>query len=179
MIQNPIVPVFNLGTLIGNLIAVAIIIASLLTFLYLILGGFQWITSGGDKAGLEQAKDKITNALVGLVLVLTAWAIMTLAANFLGFPFPSISLPRLGGGVPGAPPSEVPPGGYVWGGPVCPPETIECPRERWQQSWCAGNIRCICGNDLKYHVMSEQVWPEKDFGGKKAKCLNGQRVQIE
>lgn len=97
MIKNPIIPEFELGTLIGNLIAMGIILASILTLLYLVWGGIEWITSGGDKAGLEQARNRVTNAFVGLILVVAAWAIFILTSKFLGFPFPKIPIPGLGG----------------------------------------------------------------------------------
>lgn len=74
----------SLGSLITALVGTLLIIAALLAFFYLILGGIQWITSGGDKAGMEAARNKITHAVVGLVIVGAAWAIMILVQNFLG-----------------------------------------------------------------------------------------------
>lgn len=103
MIENPVIPEFELGTLIGNFIAAGIIIAALLVFLYLVWGGIEWITSGGDKAGLEQARNRITNALIGLVLVAAAWAIITLITTFLGIPFPQLPIPSLSGPTPAVP----------------------------------------------------------------------------
>lgn len=66
------------------MVGTLLIIAALLAFLYLILGGIKWITSGGDKAGMEEARNKITHAIVGLIIVGAAWAIMILVQNFLG-----------------------------------------------------------------------------------------------
>lgn len=74
----------DVGVLISSLVGVLLIISALLAFIYLILGGLQWITSGGDKAGMEAARNKITHAIVGLIVVGAAWAIMTLVQNFLG-----------------------------------------------------------------------------------------------
>ena len=74
----------NLGSLVSALVGALMIVAALLAFFYLILGGIQWITSGGDKAGMEAARNKITHAVVGLVIVGAAWAIMILVQNFLG-----------------------------------------------------------------------------------------------
>lgn len=96
-ITNPVIPEFELGTLIGNLIALGIIIAAILVLLYLVWGGIEWISSGGDKAGLESARNRITNAIIGLVLVVATWALMTLITTFLGFPFPKIPIPELTG----------------------------------------------------------------------------------
>lgn len=74
----------ELGSLLSAAVGALLIIAALLAFFFLILGGIQWITSGGDKAGMEAARNKITHAIVGLVIVGAAWAIMILVQNFLG-----------------------------------------------------------------------------------------------
>lgn len=78
------VKITELGQLISAGVGTLLIVAALLAFLYLILGGIQWITSGGDKSGMEAARNKITHAIVGLIIVGAAWAIMTLVQNFLG-----------------------------------------------------------------------------------------------
>jgi hypothetical protein len=94
--QPPNVKINNIGSLISAVVGLLLILAALLAFFFLILGGIQWITSGGDKAGMEAARNKITHAIVGLIIVGAAWAIMILVQNFLGitiiggsFPVPS------------------------------------------------------------------------------------------
>lgn len=74
----------NIGRVISSAVSFILVIAGLLAFVYLILGGIQWITSGGDKAGLEGARNKIIHAIVGLIVVFSAWAITILLQNFLG-----------------------------------------------------------------------------------------------
>jgi hypothetical protein len=84
-INNPSnVKILDIGKLIGAVVGTLMILAALITFVYLILGGIQWITSGGDKTAMEAARNKITHAIVGLVIVASAWAIMILVQNFLG-----------------------------------------------------------------------------------------------
>lgn len=78
------VKITEVGQLISALVGTLLILAALMAFFYLILGGIQWITSGGDKAGMETARNKITHAIVGLIIVGAAWAIMVLIQNFLG-----------------------------------------------------------------------------------------------
>lgn len=82
--RPPQIQIQSLGLLISSLVGTLLIVAALLAFFFLILGGIQWITSGGDKAGMEAARNKITHAVVGLVIVGAAWAIMILVQNFLG-----------------------------------------------------------------------------------------------
>jgi hypothetical protein len=94
--KPPTIAITDVGKLISALVGTVLIIAALLAFLYLILGGIKWITSGGDKAGMEEARNKITHAIVGLIIVGAAWAIMTLVQNFLGVQIigGSINLPQ-------------------------------------------------------------------------------------
>jgi hypothetical protein len=85
MIPQPAtVKITEIGTLISAAVGTIIILAALLAFVFLILGGIQWITSGGDKTAMEGARNKITHAVVGLVIVGASWAIMALVQNFLG-----------------------------------------------------------------------------------------------
>lgn len=82
--QPATVKITEIGTLISAVVGTLLILSALITFIYLILGGIQWITSGGDKTAMEAARNKITHAIVGLVIVGSAWAIMALVQNFLG-----------------------------------------------------------------------------------------------
>ena len=95
--KPPGVQITELGTLISALVGTILIVAALLAFLYLLMGGIKWITSGGDKAGMEEARNKITHAIVGLIIVGAAWAIMSLVQNFLGIQVignSSLTLPK-------------------------------------------------------------------------------------
>jgi len=74
----------DVGMLISAIVGTLLILAALMAFLYLIMGGIQWITSGGDKTHMEEARNKITHAIVGLIIVGAAWAVMMLVQNFLG-----------------------------------------------------------------------------------------------
>ena len=74
----------NLGLMIQRAIQVALILAGILVFVFLVWGGIQWILSGGDKAKTEEARNRITAALVGLAIVAAAWAIMQIVQTFLG-----------------------------------------------------------------------------------------------
>jgi hypothetical protein len=51
------------------------------------IGGFNWITAGGDKAKLQSARDRLTNALIGLVVVVGGWAVLALAGQFFNVDF--------------------------------------------------------------------------------------------
>ncbi|MGD9129406.1 MAG: hypothetical protein PVJ09_02890 [Candidatus Woesebacteria bacterium] len=75
----------DIGAMINGLLRIVMVIAALLVFAYLIWGGIEWITSGGDKGKTENARNKITQAVIGLVVIAASYAILTLVLNFLGF----------------------------------------------------------------------------------------------
>lgn len=75
----------SFGGLMNGIISFVMVIAAVLVFVYLIWGGIEWITSGGDKGKTESARNKITSAVIGLIVIAASYAILTLALNFLGF----------------------------------------------------------------------------------------------
>ncbi|KKU83623.1 hypothetical protein A2973_02705 [Candidatus Gottesmanbacteria bacterium RIFCSPLOWO2_01_FULL_49_10] len=83
------------GLIIGNLIGGMIIFAFILAIFYFITGAFHWITSGGDKAKLETARDKIIQSMVGLIILASVWAVTTLLGQFLGIRFPEMQIPTI------------------------------------------------------------------------------------
>lgn len=85
----------NLGSLLGGFVGAAVVLALILAFVYLIWGGIQWITSGGDKAQTEAARNRITTALVGLAIVAAAWAIMRLIGFFFGIDPFALNIPTV------------------------------------------------------------------------------------
>ena len=98
----------ELGT-VGNLTVVSIlqgvirfilVVAFVLAFIFLLIGGIRWITAGGDEKGVERARGMITAALIGLVVVLIAFALIKLVEAFFGVSIISngICVPKVGGG---------------------------------------------------------------------------------
>lgn len=69
---------------ISGLVGVLLVLASIWTLFMLLQGGLEWIGSGGDKTGVEHARDRITNALLGLFIVFAAWTIYIIVLQFLG-----------------------------------------------------------------------------------------------
>lgn len=67
-----------------KLIGLGLVIGVLIFFFVMIIGAIQWISSGGDKNALEEAKHKITNAIIGIVILFSIFAILKVIENFFG-----------------------------------------------------------------------------------------------
>lgn len=88
---------FNIGDIVGGGLKLIMVIAALVFFFILVIGGIKWIMSGGDKAQTEAARNQITAALVGLVIVFSAWAIASLIGTFFGIEIFSLDIPKIVG----------------------------------------------------------------------------------
>ena len=83
----------TVSNIISGLIKMSLVIAAVVFFFILVVGGIRWIASGGDKAHTEAARSQITAALVGLVIVFAAWAIVALINTFFGIDIFSLAIP--------------------------------------------------------------------------------------
>lgn len=89
-ITNPVTTRFGTGapsvalaSIIATVWRTAITLGGLALLVMLILGGFEWITAGGDKGKIESAREKITQSIVGLLVLLGTVAI----SSFIGSAF--------------------------------------------------------------------------------------------
>ena len=80
-------------------IRLILVVAALISFIFLVIGGIKWITSGGDKEGTAKAQSTITAALIGLLIVFAAWAIIRLIQVFFGIEILTLTIPEVPTGV--------------------------------------------------------------------------------
>jgi len=57
------------------------IIAGLVALIYLLLGALAWITSGGNKESVDKAREKIQNAIIGVILIFVVLAVVGVMEN--------------------------------------------------------------------------------------------------
>lgn len=86
----------TIGAIIAGLLKLSLVVAAIVFFFILVIGGIRWIISGGDKSQTEQARSQITAALVGLVIVFAAWAIAGLIGTFFNVNIFNLEIPSVG-----------------------------------------------------------------------------------
>lgn len=112
---SDILPRINPYCAVGSFIRLILIIGFVVAMIYFLFGAVKYITASGDKAAIESARGHIANAIIGLVLLLSVFAILFFIETFFGVKiltsgsFTIPQLPHIGGG--GAPP---------------PPEVYDC-----------------------------------------------------
>lgn len=68
----------------SSIITTLTVAASLAFAIYFIIGGLKWITAGGDKTKAEEAKTQMTQAAIGLIVVVVSYFIIGIISNVLG-----------------------------------------------------------------------------------------------
>ena len=74
----------KLGTILSQLLPYLFAIAGLLLLLYLLYGGLSLMLSRGDPKAAQSAKDKITGAVVGFVIVFVAYWLVQIIGTIFG-----------------------------------------------------------------------------------------------
>ena len=74
----------NIAVIIQGIIRFILIAAFVIAFIMLLVGGIRWILAGGDEKAVASARGTITAALIGLVIVLVAFALIRLVEIFFG-----------------------------------------------------------------------------------------------
>jgi len=74
----------ELATVAGKIVGIVIGLSGFLLTIYLIYGGFLWMTSAGEEEKIKKAKGMITNAIIGLVIVIFAYVISSFVIGKLG-----------------------------------------------------------------------------------------------
>jgi len=81
----------NLGSVLSDLLSIAIMAAAFLAFYYLLWGALSYIFAAGDKENLAKAREKIKWALIGLLFVAGSYTLATYAGQIFtpkgGLPF--------------------------------------------------------------------------------------------
>jgi len=85
----------SIGALITFGIRIIMFLGFLLAFIYLLIGGISYITSSGEPAKTAAAQKKIVYAIVGLVVIILAFSILTLIERVFTLNVGSLTSPQL------------------------------------------------------------------------------------
>lgn len=93
-VTNPIAPklspssgaqgVSQFSDVLRAIIGVLFMVGIVIFVIYFLVAGIQWITSSGDAKGVEKARNNLIHALIGLVVLLSLYAILKLVETVFG-----------------------------------------------------------------------------------------------
>ena len=74
----------NIPSFLSSLLPYLLVLAGLILFVMLLIGGFQYLTSAGNPKGAEEGKQRISMALAGFVVVFASYWIAQILQVILG-----------------------------------------------------------------------------------------------
>lgn len=73
----------SIGTIIGNIINIVLGLLGFVLVILIIWSGVEWMTAGGDSGKVDKAKTRLLNSVIGLAIVLAAWAVASFVVDNL------------------------------------------------------------------------------------------------
>jgi hypothetical protein len=70
---------------VSSVIGFMTVLAGIWFMFQLLIGGYEWISSGGDAKKLETARNRLSHAFIGLIIVVGSWALLAVAGQFFGY----------------------------------------------------------------------------------------------
>lgn len=86
-VTPPGVPNVSISPIIQTGVSFLFVAAIILTLFFLIYGGIRWIVSGGNKEKVAQARQTLTYAVIGLIIVLLSFFIINTIFGLFGLEF--------------------------------------------------------------------------------------------
>lgn len=90
--QNP-AKIRDLVDIIENIIKLLAPAAAIAFLIMLLIGGFKFVSSGGDPKATASAKATLTYAVIGVILVVVAWLILSAISYFTTANVTDVKLP--------------------------------------------------------------------------------------
>lgn len=78
----------NISDAISSIFNIAITVAGVIFVLLFLIGGIQYLAAAGNEDNTNKAKKLLIDAVVGLVIVVVAWAVGTYVLSLLGIGTP-------------------------------------------------------------------------------------------
>ncbi|MDD2786183.1 MAG: hypothetical protein PHS79_04840 [Patescibacteria group bacterium] len=73
----------DLSAIVGKLIGAVMGLVGVILFVYMVYGGFRWMTAAGDAKAVTEAQAIIRNAIIGIVIIALAYAITDQVLQYL------------------------------------------------------------------------------------------------
>lgn len=71
--------------IVGNIVGIFFAVGGLGVIIYFVWGAVDWILSGGDKEKVNNARKKMTHAIIGLTLLSLSYVIINIVGQIVGF----------------------------------------------------------------------------------------------
>ena len=84
----------SFGQLVTNVLEILLLVAGSIAVIYLVIGGIKYVVSRGNEEKVESAKNTMTAAIWGLVIIIMSFAIIYIISETLIRGAPGTDIPQ-------------------------------------------------------------------------------------
>jgi len=74
----------SLTELIAHIVELLLLFAGAIAVVFVIIGGYQYITSNGNDEAAEKGRKTLTNAIIGVIVIVLSYTIIYVITNLVG-----------------------------------------------------------------------------------------------
>ncbi|OGE85542.1 MAG: hypothetical protein A3J48_00300 [Candidatus Doudnabacteria bacterium RIFCSPHIGHO2_02_FULL_46_11] len=74
---------YTVEALVARILNIALLFVGLIALVFIVIGGYRYIMAGGNEESVGKAKQTIMNAVIGLIIVILAFAIVNITYRLL------------------------------------------------------------------------------------------------
>jgi len=74
----------SLQYLIAGIMIILLYFAGIVAIVFVIIGGYQYVTSAGNEEQAEKGRKTLINAIIGIIVVVLAYTIINVIVNLVG-----------------------------------------------------------------------------------------------
>lgn len=78
-------PLADILDLVSSVIGFMTVVAGIWFLFQILYSGYEWTSAGGDTKKIAGARERITHAFMGFVIVVGAWSLLAVAGQFFGY----------------------------------------------------------------------------------------------
>ena len=71
------------GGLIYQIISILLFVAGSVAVIFVIVGGFQYVTSAGNEEQAEKGRQNVTNAIIGIIIIILSYVVVNVIYNLV------------------------------------------------------------------------------------------------
>jgi len=74
----------SLSELIVGIVNIMLLFAGSVAVIFVIVGGYQYVTSGGNEEQAEKGRKTLVNSIIGIVIIVLAYVVINVISNLVG-----------------------------------------------------------------------------------------------
>jgi hypothetical protein len=83
--NSPTAGIIGVTNIVSSIVGFMTIVAGIWFLFQMLFAGYTWMSAGGDTKKMQDSRDRIVHAFIGMVIVVGAWSLLAVVGQFFGY----------------------------------------------------------------------------------------------